>query len=66
MDRLRYQGLTYFAKRIRDPMDSTYKDLQTVEVKMKYLYCIPLYFSLKLKRKLKRQYFMRTGLRRKR
>lgn len=35
MDRLRYQGLTYFSKRIRDPMDSTYKDLQTVEAKMK-------------------------------
>ena len=35
IDKLRYQGLIYFAKTIRDPSESTYKDLQTVKLKIK-------------------------------
>ena len=35
MDRLRHQGLIYFAKTIRDIADTTLKDLQTEEFKIK-------------------------------
>ena len=64
MYRLRYQGLTYFAKRIREPMDSTYKDLQTVEVKMKLsanhyvkLKQYTSIFLIKIKKKIKTSIF---------
>ena len=35
MDRLRHQSLIYFAKAIRDMADTTLKDLQTTEFKIK-------------------------------
>lgn len=37
MNRLRYQGLVYFATAKRDLTDSTYKDLQTVKFRIKLL-----------------------------
>ena len=57
MDRLRYQGFIYIVKAIRDPADTTYKDLPTVESKIKLfvnqcvnLNSVHLCFLIKIKK----------------
>ena len=58
MDRLRYQELIYFVKTTRDPANVTYKDLKTVEFKIKpsanqyvNLNNIHVCFTIKIKKK---------------
>lgn len=62
MVRLKYQRFIYFVKTIRDPVDSTYKNLQTAEFKIKLtgnqyvnLNRVHLCFPIKLRRKQTKQ-----------